>query len=104
MTHQVIRLLPKYNTLFVIKDKKIDTTEGGIFFPTFDKYKKVEDRKVNTGTVLAVGNFPDDIEYKFKKDDRVFFGVYSGIPFQFQGLTIHIMLTDEILGYFHSLT
>lgn len=96
-----IKLQPLKNTLFIIKDRVKDKTDGNIYFPAFNKYTQLEDRKINTGTVLAVGELHHTAEHQFKINDRVFFGIYAGVPVFSHGVLIHVMLVDEITGYFY---
>ena len=74
-----------------------EKTSGGIIIPDTAKEKPQEGRVVAVGP----GKMDDDgkrTPLEVKKDDRVFFGKYSGTDIKIDGVEHLIMREDDILG------
>ena len=87
-----IKITPYGNTIFVLPDKVVDTTKGGIILSDFSK------KRPGSGTIIAIG---DKIK-EFKKGDRVFYGEFSGtrqiIDYGNKDTEIFIMTPEDVLA------
>lgn len=91
-----INLLPLYHYIIVKQDPKDDKL-GNIFIPATGQQPK------RTGTVIAVGDgkFTNEgiiIPLRVKVGDKVFWGEYSGVEFEWNGGDYKWMREDEVIA------
>lgn len=79
---------PLGDKLLVKRDESDTQTESGIYIPPQGEEKKY------FGEVLEVGPSVHDIE----KGDRILFGKYDGVEFDFEGEKVLFLYEDDVIA------
>ena len=83
-----MKLKPLGETIFVLPDKAVDKTEGGIILTDFSK------KRPTSGTIIAIGSKVKDL----KVGQRVLYGEFSGAKEIIDEKEIFIMQPSDILA------
>lgn len=92
---------PLQNHIYVKKDAIKTETSSGIVFPESCKVRGDKVKLSMFGTVIAMGDGCITL-LNIRVGDKVMFGKLAGIPFQYEGETLHLMLIEEITAIIFS--